>query len=253
MDISKILLAGGPLALAALAFGSKGSPGVQKLFASGGARTIVGLHQLSGYVGVESVAAHSELAIVADSDSSIEIAAADIIASADRDPESLVVVFNDNEKWMRELTEKLAILIGEVKDSHSRETVQTCLEKNFYCFVTGSLEQSIEGVNRLSPGTVCLQIENATEVLKGIRAAGQVLLGSYTLPSAVDVVGGAAGLVPTLGASVFSSSLSPASFMRRYPYVEVSQEALERTHLESEKLAAEEGFHTRSIPYKARS
>jgi histidinol dehydrogenase len=252
LDISTILVAGGPAALAALAFGTKKSAPVQKVLASGGARTIVGLHHLSGYVGVELCAGNSEICFICDDSTTIDMVAGDILGCADRDPEASVFLFHSSDKWIHSLVEKLAALVADVKDLQSRETIQRCLEKNFFCFICKDLSEAFELSNRLGPGTLSVQVENASEHLEKIEVAGQVLLGSYSPPTATDLIGGAAGLVSTWGSAAFSSSLSPAAFMRRFPYVEVSKEALERTHAESRKLAEEEGFHEREPSFVAR-
>lgn len=240
LDISKILVAGGPAALAALAFGTKNSQPVQKIVGSGSKRTIVAKHRLSGIAGTEGLFGPSETAFLCDKSSEPSFVAADIISRADRDSEASIYVFHTDEKWIDHLVEQLAAGVSAMKDATSRKAVQDCLESNCHFFIVKNFNEAISLANQISPGYLCLPIDRASDYVDQIQSCGNLLLGPYCPAGASDLIGGAAGLISTLGGSQFSVSMSPASFVRRFPYIEVSQEALDRTRQSSGLLAGEE-------------
>ncbi len=242
LGISKILLAGSVGGLSALAFGTKNSPPVQKIVASGGARTAVAKTFLSGYVGTEGIAASSETVFVCDKTANIDFVAADILSRADRDSEALICVFHTDDKSLQVLATRMAQGLDEVKDGVSREAIQKCLENNFFCFHSKSVEESIELTNQIAPGTLCLHIKNPMDRMDEVRSCGQLLIGPYSTPIAMDLIGGAVGLTPTLGSADYSISLSPTSFVRRFPFVEVGRSTLDRAGQDCLQIAHAEGL-----------
>lgn len=252
LDISKILVCGGPAALAAMAFGTSQAGPVQKILGSGGKLTVTGFQKLSGHVGIGPFCGPAETAFLCDKTARIDFVGSDILGKADRDPEASIFLFHTDEKWIRELVDYLAARIGEIKDAQTRTSISQCVESNFFCFLTKSVSESIERVNELAPGTICLQLKSPNDYVSQIRACGSLLVGPYSPPTALDIIGGAAGLIPTLGAADYSMSLSPSAFLRRFPYIEVSKEALERAQATSVRLAREEGFVSHDQSFQVR-
>jgi histidinol dehydrogenase len=251
-DIEQIVLAGGTSGFAALAFGTSRTKAVQKLFGSCGRRAVVAKQRLSGYVGVDGMTGPSEIAILCDDTSSTRQVAADMIARSDLDPDAELYVFHPNRSWLEGLNEELANRLDEVKDAQARKTIQECLESNTFCFQVKRYSEAIELVNQIAPGIVCLPVDKAADHLSKISCCGTVLLGNYTPPTALDLIGGPTGLVKTLGSAAYSEILTPGAFVRRFGSVEFDKDALERLHAESSVLAKEEGFSTHELPFKVR-
>ncbi|MDB5037950.1 MAG: Histidinol dehydrogenase [Bacteriovoracaceae bacterium] len=251
-SISKILLAGGVGAMAAMAFGTKKTLPVEKIFGSGGKRAAVAKLKLSGYIGVEGLSGPSETAFVCDKTTSVKQIAADIIGKADHDPDAEIFVFHSDAKWMEELVQRLAQSVETSKNHLERSSIQACLEKRTTLFIVKSLDDAIEKVNQLTPGVVCLAVDDASKYIPEVKSCGSLLLGHYTPPVGLDLVGGASGLVSTLGSAAFSVSMSPASFVRRFTVMEFDKPALERLQKESISLAKEEGFLTHEAALQSR-
>lgn len=252
MDIHQIILGGGVMGLAALAFGTKKTPAVEKIVGSGGKRTMAGKCRLAGYVGIEGFCGPSETAFICDKTSHVKVIAADILARADSDPEAEIFVFHTKEDFVQNLVEELAAGINLLKDQRTRAGVESCLEKNTYFFLVKNISEAFAITNQIAPGVVCLDLKNASDFASEIRSCGSLLIGEYTPSPGMDLVGGPSGPVNTLGTASYSLSISPASFVRRFGLVEYSREALERYSKDAVLLAREVGFTTHENSYKTR-
>lgn len=251
-EINKILLSGGPAAMAALAFGTSSTKPVQKVVGPSRRLGLVAKQRLSGYVGIDGLTGPAEVAFVCDKSSSVEIVASDIVGMADHNPDAQIFVFNTSEDWMENLLEEIVKASENLKDKEGREGVRNCLESNTHLFVFEDLNKSFQSVNRLSPGFVVDMTENPSEHISKITSCGSLLLGAFTPVVATDIIGGATGLVPTLGASAFSSMSSPATFTRKFSVMHIEEEALSRLRDKSQALSAAEGFSTHKSAFESR-
>lgn len=252
MDINQIIVAGGIMGLSALAFGTKKTAPVEKIVGSGGKRTSVGKQRLAGYVGIDSITGPSETAFVCDKTSRVKVIAADILARADSDPDAEIFVFHMKDDFFESLVDELVSGINQLKDPRTRAGVESCLEKNTYFFLVKNLNEAFSIINQISPGTVCLNLKNASDYASEIHSCGSLLIGEYTPSPSLDLVGGASGLSNTLGSAGFSLSMSPATFARRYGVIEYDQLALERYRAEALQLAKDVGFTTYEQSYNSR-
>lgn len=251
-SIDKILVSGGVSALAALSFGTESTLPVQKIVGPTGKLGMVAKQKLSGYVGIDSLSGPTEVAFICNSTSSLKTVVSDIIGLADHNPDGEVFLFHHDMAWIQNLLEELVNVLPSIKNLESRDSIKNCLENNLHFFVSNSLEKSIQVVNQLSPGTVVLNFEKASEYVEKIKSCGCLLLGPYTPPVSLDLFGGGTGIVPTLGAAAFSSMSSPASYQRIFSLIEVEKSALERLQHESLELAHTEGFSTYEAVFNSR-
>jgi histidinol dehydrogenase len=241
-EIDRILLAGGVGGLAALALGSEDSLPVEKIVGATSKLGVVAKQKLSADVGIDGYPGPTEVAFVCDSSSSVKSVAADIVGLSDHNPNAEVFVFHHAEKWLQSLIDEIIVLIQNLKSHESREAVRNCLESNTHLFLMKKLEDSLATVNRLSPGLLCLVLDQAAEHLEKVKSCGSLLLGHYTSPVCLDLIGGATGLVSTLGSSAHFSLITPQTFCRLFSVVEIQKEALQRFQKESLELSEIEGF-----------
>lgn len=250
MEIQKILVAGGPAALAALAFGTKKTANVQMIVGGGSRRTMVAKQRLSGYVGIDGLTGPLEMGFICDKLASPKQVALEMIGRADHDPEAEIFIFHQQEKWIETLMDELTQGINNIKDRDTRATVDSCMQLNTYCFLVKNLEEAFSCINEIAPAVLCLRIEGASDYVKKVKTCGTVLLGPYTPPVALDLIGGASGVVKTHGTSQFSRLLTPDAFTHQFSSLEFSRGALKRYEDASRLLSLEEGFVTHGLSYK---
>src|ERR1043165_9015806 len=92
LGVSEVLQLGGAVAIAALACGTQSIRAVQKIVGPGNAFVAEAKRQLFGHVGIDSVAGPSEVVVVADESANAAWVAADLLAQAEHDPGSAVLV-----------------------------------------------------------------------------------------------------------------------------------------------------------------
>jgi histidinol dehydrogenase len=251
-DVQHILVSGGVGALSAMAFGAEAFEPVQKIVGPTGKLGMVAKQKLSGYVGIDMFAGPTDIAFVGDKTSSKTSMAADIIALADHNPEAEIFVFHENEDWLQSLLELMINALTEIKEAETRESIRQCFEDNMHFILTKGHKESIERLNQLAPGIAILSFQKAHELKDRVKACGCLLLGAFTPPVSLDLIGGGTGIVPTLGTAAFSSMSSPAAYQRIYSVVELDQEALARLQRESIELSKTEGFMTHSRVFESR-
>lgn len=252
LDIDKILLAGGVGAMAAMAYGTESTLPVEKIVGPSRKRGLIAKQRLSYLVGIDGFTGPSEVAFVCDRSSSVKIVASDISSIADHNPDAEIYVFHQDSKWLQQLLDELVRQTTMVKDQGGREGLRVCLESRTSFFETSSIPKAIDVINELSPGFVSIQTKHASEFIPLVRNCGALLLGSFTPPAMIDLIGGAIGLVSTLGASRFFSPTGPATFTRQFRVMEIDRAALERYRHKSLELSKVERFSTRKAVFNSR-
>lgn len=250
-EIEKIILAGGIAGMASLAFGTNKTNPVQKIVGSGGRLTMAAKQNLSGYVGIDGLTGPSETAFVCNQTTPVPPLVSDIIGLAGQNPQAEVLVFGDNPEWMERVLTTLAQHLDKLKSSN-KEKINKCLSTRANFIVVKSIEEGIEYINKIAPGVVCIPIEDASAYTSQISACGSLLLGPSTSPVAMDLIGGATGLVSTFGSALYTNAMSPATFTRRFSVVELEKSALERLQIDSIELNKAEGFENPEDVYQSR-
>gem|GEM_PF-3070335 len=252
-EINKILISGGVGGMAAMAYGTNSSMPVEKIVGPTRKLGLVAKLALSADVGIDGFTGPSELAFLCDKQSSYKAVAADIVALADHNPDAEVIVLNTEESWMENLLEEIISLIQDVKDPKGREGIRTCLESNTNLFLMDDLESELRFCNELAPGVLCLMTKEASTLIGKVKRCGSLLVGQYAPAVSIDIVGGATGLVSTLGASAFIGATTPASYVRHFGVLEIEKSALSRLQNQSLELSKAEGFSTHGAVFESRS
>jgi histidinol dehydrogenase len=127
------------------------------------------------------------------------------------------------------------------------------MEESFRSFgaaiVCDNLERAVELANIEAPEHLEICTANPREVLKGIKNAGAVFLGSYAPEPLGDYLAGPDHVLPTSGTARFFSPLSVDSFLKTMSVLEFDRSSLEKLHEEVECFAETEHLtaHANSI------
>ena len=119
LDLHEVYLMGGPHAIAALAYGTDSVTPVDKIVGRGGRMVATAKRAIFGIVDVDGAVGPPEVVVVADSRAEPEIVAADMLAQAEHDPDSLAVLVTPSkalaEKVNRRITARLRTLAKRAK------------------------------------------------------------------------------------------------------------------------------------------
>jgi histidinol dehydrogenase len=240
---------GGAQAVAAMAYGTESIPAVDRIVGPGNVYVTEAKRQVAGFVGIDGLAGPSELAIVADGDVDPRMAALDLIAQAEHDPEACTYFLTPDEA----LCEKVrAALEDELPSAGRSEIVRQALRRTKLLLVR-DLDQAVEAVNDLAAEHVLLLVPDPDAVLQGIRNAGAVSLGPWTAVPYGDYGVASNHVLPTAGTARFSSGLRASDYVTVSSVIEMSRESARRFTPGTSAIARAEGLvgHAKAMDARA--
>src|SRR3989339_1556635 len=243
--VTEIYKVGGAQAIAALAFGTKIIPRVDKIVGPGNIFVTLAKKEIFGYAGIDMLAGPSEVLIIADDRANPSFVASDLLSQAEHAPGiSILVTFS--ELLVKQVITELKRQLTEIK---RHEDTKKCLDKFGAVFLTKNIDECIEIANAIAPEHLQIMTQNPRAVMSGIKHAGAIFLGSYTPVAVGDYIAGPSHVLPTGGTARFSSGLSVNDFLKRTSVISYSKSALMDTCNDIVEISDSEGLdaHTRSV------
>jgi histidinol dehydrogenase len=237
---------GGAQAVAALAYGTKTIPAVDKIVGPGNAYVAVAKRLVRGQVEIDGEAGPSEVAILADETADPGWVAADLLAQAEHGSGDETVVLVTTS---RELGAEAARLVADgVSFVANAAKARRAIARNAAVVLVRDVEESVAAVNALAPEHVEVLTRGASRVARGI-VGGAVFVGPWAPVAVGDYGVGPNHVLPTGGAARFSSPLSVRDFQRRSSVVTMTRRGLARVAEGVVRVAAAEGFrgHAQSV------
>ncbi len=230
LKVDEIYKVGGAQAIAALAFGTKMIPRVDKIIGPGNAYVTEAKRQVFGYCGIDMLAGPTEVVIVANQFANLDYLKADLEAQAEHAMGISIMVTT---------SKKLARIMK--KDNLKG-----------YIILAKNVDEAGEIVNALAPEHLQILVNNPRNILKKITNAGAIFLGPYTPVSVGDYVAGPSHVLPTGGTARFFSGLGLSDFLKSSHIISYSKKALEKVREPMEKIAAIEGLQKHLDSVKVR-
>ena len=244
--VNRIFKIGGAQAIAALAYGTKSIPQVDKIVGPGNAYVAAAKKLVFGQAGIDMIAGPSEILIIADKTANASFAAADMLSQAEHDEMAAAVLFTTSEAF----AQKVAKEIDEQMKTLERKKIIKSSLKNFGAIIiTKDLIHAVELANDFAPEHLELMVENPAEILKRVQNAGSVFLGSYTPEALSDYLAGGNHILPTSGTARFSSPLGVYDFVKRMSVSSFTPDALDKLASPTSRFAKLEGLdaHANSV------
>jgi histidinol dehydrogenase len=237
--VTRLFRVGGAHAVAALAYGTKTIPAVDKIVGPGNRYVAAAKAIVARQCAIDFYAGPTEIVIVAGAGQPSWIAA-DLIAQAEHDPDARAILIT----WSRLLADRVVKAVAA--RSVGREIVQRALRANGAVIVARNADEAMALANRLAPEHLVVDREALT---RRPIVAGSVFVGPYAAQAAGDYATGSNHVLPTAGAARFRGGLSAADFVRVMSVQRVSQAGLARLASTIVPLARAEGLeaHAESI------
>jgi histidinol dehydrogenase len=215
LKVDEIYKVGGAQAIAALAFGTKTIPRVDKIVGPGNAYVTEAKRQVFGYCDIDMLAGPTEVAIIANQFSSINFIRADLEAQG--------------EHFMG-----LSILI-----TNSKRIVKIFKKENIkgYIIQVKNMDEAAEVANMIAAEHLQVLTNNPKRIAKKITNAGAIFLGPYTPVAVGDYVAGPSHVLPTGGSARFFSGLGVSDFYKSSHILSYTRRALEKVREPLEKVA----------------
>jgi histidinol dehydrogenase len=244
--VRRIFKIGGAQSIAALAYGTKTIPRVDKIVGPGNAYVAAAKKLVFGQVAIDMIAGPSEVVIIADKTANASFVAADMLAQAEHDEMAASVLLTPLPDLARDVSQQID---SQLKTLPRKKIVEESLGNYGAIIVTVDIAQAVELANQFAPEHLELMVENPSEILKKIRSAGSVFLGSFTPEALGDYIAGTNHILPTQGTARFSSPLGVYDFYKRMSVLSFSEEAFSRLANQTAHFANIEGLeaHANSV------
>ena len=220
LNVKEIYKVGGAQAVAALAFGTKSIPKIDKIVGPGNSYVTEAKRQIFGYAHIDMLAGPTELVVIANRYSNPDYVIADL-ESQEEHAGGLSILISTSKQLIRQVK-------GRVP--------------NGYAFFAKNMEEACAIANNIAPEHLQIMTNDPQRVAKMIRHAGAIFLGPYSPTPLGDYIAGPSHVLPTLGTARFSSGLSLADFMKTSHIISYSRKALEKVQEPLRQIAMLEGL-----------
>jgi histidinol dehydrogenase len=245
LGVKEVYRLGGAQAVAALAYGIEGLPAVDMIVGPGNIFVALAKKFVFGQVAIDCLAGPSEVVVLADDSASPEYVAADLIAQAEHDPASSVLI-----TWHEPLLDQVeAALDRQCATLERGDLARACLQQFGALVLARDAGQACDWTNQLGPEHLHIATKDPETLLEQIDNAGAVFLGHHTPVAVGDYAAGPSHVLPTGGTTRFASGLSAIDFLRRSSVLHFTPAGLAGIAPDVRMLAQKEGLtaHAASV------
>ncbi len=247
--VSNVYKIGGAHAIAAMAFGTRSIPKVDKVVGPGNIYVTIAKKLVYGFCDIDMLAGPTEVLIIADGSCPPGWVAADLLAQAEHDEMSIPVLATTSYDYAKEVKKEV---LSQLRDLDREEIAGAAVSNNGRIYVTENMEQAVVLSNAVAPEHLELCVRSPKSLLKGIKHAGAVFLGSLSTEPFGDYVSGPSHVLPTGGAARFSSPLSVYDFLRMPSTISMSKKGFSSLGPTVMNLAHAEGLSGHAFSVKRR-
>jgi histidinol dehydrogenase len=242
--VDRLFHVGGAHAIAAMAWGTKTVPRVDKIVGPGNRWVSAAKDIVAGDCSIDFYAGPTEIVIVSDRGRA-EWIAADLVAQAEHDPDARAVLITSRHA----LATSVARCIESTMPTEG--PAREALARQGGIIVTRTIDESMALANHAAAEHLVVDDEAAA---RKVTAAGAVFIGRWTAQVAGDYAIGSNHVLPTAGAARFRGGLNAADFVRLMSVQRVSRQGLTRLAPTVIALAEAEGLsaHAASIDVRMR-
>ena len=247
--IQEIYKCGGAQAVAAMAYGTKTIPPVDKIVGPGNLYVQFAKKEVYGHVDIDKLAGPSEILVIADSTADPNYVAADLISQAEHKSDSAAILITPSLGFAEQVKSAIEVQ-GE---SLPRRDELTKAFANFgAAFITSNLSEAFTLANEIAPEHLELHIENPFDRLGDVHNAGAIFIGPYSPEAVGDYIAGPNHVLPTGTAARYASPLSVDDFLKKSSLISYTKAALEEVTPSVIKLAEVEGLEGHAAAMKIR-
>lgn len=237
--VTRIFKVGGAQAVAALAFGTKTIPKVDKITGPGNIFVTLAKKAVYGHTDIDMLAGPSEILIVADNTADPSYVAADMLSQAEHDVLASSILLTDSAELAKAVSKEVAKQLAALP---RQEIASQAIADNGLIIVTPTILDAVELANIAAPEHLELLTADPWKLLPYVRHAGAIFMGAYSPEPLGDYFAGPNHVLPTGGTARFYSVLNVETFMKKTSIIAYTQEALAAVSSQVIKLAEAEGL-----------
>ncbi|RJN32723.1 histidinol dehydrogenase [Nesterenkonia natronophila] len=230
LGVEEVYAVGGAQAVGMFAFGAGGNDGnvdvapVSLITGPGNVFVAAAKRAVQGTVGIDSEAGPTEIMVLADNTASAHLIAADLVSQAEHDELAAAVLVTDSP----ELAERVVTQVREQADAakHADRIRKSLAGRQSAVLIVDSMDVAVDVANAYGAEHLEIMSSDDDALADRIHNAGAVFLGAYTPVSLGDYCAGSNHVLPTGGASRYSSGLNVTSFMRSQQVIRYGRQGL---------------------------
>jgi histidinol dehydrogenase len=242
--IDRLFRVGGAHAIAAMAYGTRAIPRVDKIVGPGNRWVAAAKSLISADCGIDFYAGPTEILIVTASGSP-EWIAADLLAQAEHDPDARAVLITTS----RRLADRVAAEVD--RQMPALGPARQSITRHGGIIVCRSLNEAIDLTNSAASEHV---VAGTEAIARRVVNAGAVFVGAWTAQVAGDYAIGSNHVLPTAGAARHRGGLNAADFVKLISIQRMTKRGLASIGRTITTLARAEGLeaHARSVEMRQR-
>mgnify|MGYP000551069058 CR=1 FL=1 len=254
--VTEAISIGGAQSIAAMAFGTESIKKVDKIFGPGNQYVAEAKRQVYGIVGIDSLTGPSEVMIIADESANPEYIAADLLAQAEHGVDSSCFLVLIGREIKKNIIDALLKQLPRMKRS---AIAKKSLENFSFLVEVEKLDEAELVCNIVHPEHLQISIENIDQIAKENFSAGAIFIGSSNSAVFGDYCAGPSHVIPTNGASRFSSQVNLNDFFVTSSYSILSEnhdsDELQKVISSSIEIAEMEGLfaHSEALKYRKKN
>lgn len=237
LGVREIARIGGAQAIAALAYGTKLVPRVEKLFGPGNRFVTAAKQIVSRDCAIDLPAGPTEALVLAEHGNPRWIAA-DLLAQAEHAPDAGSFLITTSRELARHVA---AEIDSQLRALPVGNPAHASAKSSGAILIAASLEAACEFVNRFAPEHLSLP-SSASSLLSKVRASGTVFLGPWAAQPLGDYVSGSNHVLPTGGWARRRGGLSAGDFVKCITVQDISRAGFLRLAAAAESLAVAENL-----------
>jgi len=244
LGVTSVARIGGAQAIAALAYGTKSIPRVDKICGPGNRYVTAAKQIVSADCAIDMLAGPTE-AVVLASRGNAQFIASDLIAQAEHDPDAVSLFVTTSVRLAHEVADEIEKQVAALPAAN---LARCSLESNGGVLVARTPAAALDFVNRFAPEHLSLP-EGELGAWKKFDSAGSVFLGDWSAQTFGDYASGTNHVLPTGGVGRARGGLSAADFVKCISVQAVSRTGARRLAPVAEEFAHAEGLeaHARSV------
>ena len=247
--VDRVFPIGGAQAIAALAYGTESIPRVDKIVGPGNAYVTAAKRLVYGDVGIDMIAGPTEVVIAADSTAHPALVAADLLAQAEHDPGSAVLI-TPSASLAAAVVSAVDVQLPALERASA---ARAALERYSAAVVTDSLDAACDLASEIAAEHLQIITADDARCLARIRHAGAIFLGPHTPVPLGDYFAGPSHVLPTGGTAKFFGPLSVNDFLKASSLIAYDAEAMAEDSAGVQDFANREGLTAHAAAAKVRS
>ena len=249
IGISEVYKIGGVQAIAAMAYGTKTVPAVNKIFGPGNQYVTIAKQIVSRQgVAIDLPAGPSEVMVIADQTAIPSFVASDLLAQAEHGPDSQVILITTHPEIVQPILSELQTQLSVLP----RKNIAEKSLSSSKIIVVRDYQILMEMVNEYAPEHLIITTRDAEAIANQVVNAGSVFIGNYSPESAGDYASGTNHTLPTYGYAKVSGGVNMDSFFKKITFQELSEFGLRNLGLAIMNMAALEELegHRNAVKFR---